>query len=74
MMSYDRCKLCWMPAKQPLMAMEEECSKEGCPGVEKRKRFEAAFKDIPTISNDEWQSMLRQDASQDHKPYEKEKV
>jgi hypothetical protein len=54
-------------ASQPLMAMEEECSRESCPGVEKRKRFEAAFKDIPTISKDDWQSMLRHSACQDHK-------
>lgn len=71
-MIYDRCNLCLMPAKQPLMAMEEECSKEGCPGVEKRKRFEEAFKDIPTISKDGWQSMLRQNGCQDHKTNEKE--
>jgi hypothetical protein len=64
-MSYDCCRLCGKMASQPLMAMEEECSKESCPGVEKRKRFEAVFKDIPIISKDDWQSMLRHSASQD---------
>jgi hypothetical protein len=59
-MSYDRCKLCWMPAKQPLMAMEECCSKEGCPGVEKRNAFAELSKKLVPVDDAKWAEIIKQ--------------
>jgi hypothetical protein len=59
-MSYDRCRLCLKSAAMPLQAMEECCSNEGCPGVEKRNRFQEFAKKLVPVDDVKWAEIIKQ--------------